>query len=121
MRAGGLGLGGMVVLLLLSWATGVDLLSLFGGAAGPAPTETVGTSGRVNATPEEERTVDMVDVVVGDAQGMWQELLGSRYQRTRTVLFRDVVQSACGFAQSATGPFYCPADRKVYLDLGFLS
>ena len=119
MRAGGLGIGGMLVLLLLSWATGVDLLSLFGGAAGPAPTETVGTSGRVNATPEEERLVDMVDAVVGDAQGMWQDLLGGRYQPTRAVIFRDAIQSACGFAQSATGPFYCPADRKVYLDLGF--
>ena len=119
MRAGGLGVGGLLVLLLLSWTTGVDFLSLFGGATSPAPTETVGTSGRVNASPEEERTVGMVDAVVGDAQDMWQDLLGGRYQRTTAVLFRDATQSACGFAQSATGPFYCPADRKVYLDLGF--
>ena len=48
------------------------------------------------------------------------DLLGGRYQRTTAVLFRDATQSACGFAQSATGPFYCPADRKVYLDLGIL-
>ena len=118
MRAGGLGIGGVLVLFLLSWATGVDFLSLFGGAVEPR-TETAGTSGPVAATPEEERLVDMVDAVVGDSQDMWKDQLGGRYQPTRAVLFRDAIQSACGFAQAATGPFYCPADRKVYLDLGF--
>jgi predicted metalloprotease len=119
MRAGGLGVGGLVVLLLLSWATGVDFTSMTDGGA--PPPETVGTTGTFRATPEEERLVDMVDAVVGDAQDMWQELLASRYQRTRAVLFRDAIESACGFAQSASGPFYCPADRKVYLDLGFFN
>ena len=120
MRAGGLGVGGIVVLLLLSWATGVDFTSLGTGGGAPPP-EMVGTSGEVKATPEEERLVDMVDVVVGDAQGMWRQQLGSRYQETRAVLFRNAIQSACGFAQSASGPFYCPADRKVYLDLEFFN
>lgn len=118
MRAGGLGIGGLLVVLLLSWITGVDFLSLI-GTDGRAPTETVGTSGRVNASPEEERLVDMVDAVMDDAQDTWRQLLGGRYQDTTAVVFRDAIQSACGFAQSATGPFYCPGDRKVYLDLGF--
>jgi predicted metalloprotease len=110
------------VLLLLSWFTGVDFLSLFAGAGGgSAPTESVGTGGKVATSPEEERLVDMVDAVVADAQNTWAQVLGNRYQRTTAVLFRDAIQSACGFAQSATGPFYCPADRKVYLDLGFFS
>ena len=61
----------------------------------------------------------MVDAVMDDAQDTWRQLLGGRYQDTKAVLFRDAINSACGFAQSATGPFYCPADRKVYLDLGF--
>jgi predicted metalloprotease len=61
----------------------------------------------------------MVDAVVDDAQDTWRQLLGGRYQETTAVLFRNATDSACGFAQSATGPFYCPADRKVYLDLGF--
>ena len=122
MAAGGLGLGGLLLLLVLSWATGIDLTSLAGGGGGSAPPpEAVGTSGSVNATPEEERMVDMVDVVMDDGQEMWKQLLGNRYQETRAVLFRDAINSACGFAQAATGPFYCPADRKVYLDLGFFS
>jgi predicted metalloprotease len=118
---GGLGIGGLLLLLLLSWFTGVDFLSLFSGAGGPAPTESVGTGGKVASSPEEERLVDMVDAVMDDAQNTWAQILGGRYQRTAAVLFRDAIQSACGFAQSATGPFYCPADRKVYLDLGFFS
>jgi predicted metalloprotease len=50
---------------------------------------------------------------------MWSEKLGGRYQPTKVVLFRDSIQSACGYAGAATGPFYCPGDHKVYLDLGF--
>jgi len=118
MGVGGLGIGGLLIVLLLSWFTGVDFLALLGGG-GSAPTESVGTTGRVNATPEEERLVDMVDAVMDDTQDTWSRLLGGRYQETTAVLFRDAIQSACGFAQAVTGPFYCPADRKVYLDLGF--
>src|SRR6266508_712695 len=51
----------------------------------------------------------------------WARILGNRYERTKVVLFRDAIQSACGFAEAATGPFYCPGDRKVYLDLGFFN
>ena len=65
--------------------------------------------------------VDFVDAVARDVQNTWSQLLGSRYERTRVVLFRDAINSACGFAESATGPFYCPRDQKVYLDLGFFS
>jgi predicted metalloprotease len=123
MGVGGLGVGGLLLLLLLSWFTGVDFLSLLGGSGGgSAPTESVGTTGgSIAASPEEERLVDMVDAVMDDAQDTWRQLLGSRYQETRAVLFRDATQSGCGFAQSVTGPFYCPADRKVYLDLGFFT
>lgn len=118
MRAGGLGIGGLLVLLILSWATGVDFLSLVGGGGG-APTESVGTSGTVASTPEEEKLVDFVDAVMKDSQMTWQQLLGDRYQPTKVRLFRDAIQSACGFAQSASGPFYCPGDHYIYLDLGF--
>jgi predicted metalloprotease len=115
-----MGIGGVLILLLLSWFTGVDFLSLVGGGGGPAPTESVGTSAPAASSPAEEKTVLFVDAVMQDAQGTWQELLGPRYQRTRVRLFRDAVQTTgCGFAESASGPFYCPADHHIYLDLGF--
>jgi predicted metalloprotease len=116
-RAIPLGLGGFLVVLVLSWLSGTNLFSLLGTDS--SPSQTVGTSGDVRSTPAEERMVDFVGAVAKDVQDAWSEKLGSRYQRTSLALFRDAVESGCGFAQSATGPFYCPADRKVYLDLGF--
>jgi hypothetical protein len=116
-----LGIGGFVVLLVLSWLSGTNLFSLLGTNGAPAPSQSVGTSGQVASSPAEERMVDMVGAVAKDAQDMWSDLLGSRYRRTKVVLFRDSIQSACGFAQSATGPFYCPDDQQVYLDLGFFN
>jgi len=119
-RSGGtaipLGIGGFLVVLVLSWLSGTNLFQLLGTQS---PSETAGTSGEVQSTPAEERKVDMVGAVAKDTQDVWAEVLGPRYQRTSVVLFRDAIDSGCGFAQSATGPFYCPADRKVYLDLGF--
>jgi len=113
-----LGLGGFIVLLLLSWVSGTNLFTLLGTDTN-APTGSAGTTGQVQTSPAEERRVDFVNAVTKDAQDMWAEKLGGRYERTRVVLFRDAIESACGLAQSATGPFYCPPDRKVYLDLGF--
>jgi predicted metalloprotease len=119
MRLGSLGIGGFLLLLLLSWATGTDLLSLLGGGgAGP---DTTGTSGQVQTSAEEERMVDFVDAVAGDVQRTWEQALGGRYERSSVVLFRDAINSACGFAEAATGPFYCPSDHLVYLDLGFFA
>ena len=120
MKAGGLGIGGLLVLLLLSWAPGVDFLSLVGSGGGP-PSASVGTTGSVATTAEEEKVVDFVGAVMDDTQTTWQQLLGSRYQPTKVRLFRDAIESACGFAESASGPFYCPGDHYVYLDLGFFS
>ncbi len=112
-----MGIGGLVLVLALSWLTGTDLTSLLTEVGGPASSGASG--GPVQSTPEEERMVDFVDAVARDTQDTWQRALGGRYQQTTVVLFRDAVESACGFAQSATGPFYCPPDRRVYLDLGF--
>jgi predicted metalloprotease len=124
-RSGGfgvarLGIGGFLVLLVLSWLSGTNLFSLL-GTGSPAPTQSVGTSGEVASSPAEEKLVDEVAAVTKDAQDMWAEKLGSRYRRTKVTLFRDSIQSACGFAQAATGPFYCPEDGQVYLDLGFFN
>lgn len=119
-RMAPLGLGGVVLLLALSLLTGQDFLSFLDGGA---PTETSAPSGSgtpaTGNSPAEERQVEFVSFVLDDAQDTWEQLLGSRYARARLVLFRDAINSACGFAESATGPFYCPGDRKVYIDLGF--
>jgi predicted metalloprotease len=118
---GGMGIGGLLLVLVLSWATGIDFFSLI-GTDGTSPPPAVGTTGgELRTTPDEEKLVDFVDAVMRDVHETWQSKLGGRYQETKAVIFRDVIRSACGMAESATGPFYCPADRQVYLDLGFFS
>jgi predicted metalloprotease len=113
-----IGIGGLIVLLILSWATGTNLLSLL-TPPGDVPSEGVTASRPVGSSPAEERSVDFVGAVMKDVQETWSALLPNEYEATRVVLFRDAIDSACGLAQSATGPFYCPQDRRVYLDLGF--
>jgi predicted metalloprotease len=114
-----IGLGGLLILLVLGWLTGTDFLSLLGGGEGGLPPSASVPSGSAVSSPEEERLVDFVDAVMRDAQGTWQQLLGDRYEQTRVRLFRDAIESACGMGESASGPFYCPGDHFVYLDLGF--
>jgi predicted metalloprotease len=113
-----IGLGGLAVLVVLSLLTGQNFLSFIdptgGGTAPPGD-----AAAPITASPEEEKLVEFVSFVLDDSQNTWTELLGNRYERARLVLFRDAVSSACGMAESATGPFYCPADRQVYIDLGF--
>ena len=111
-----IGIGGLLVLGLLSWVTGTDFLSL---ATDQSQPQVADSGAPVQSTPQEERKVDFVDAVAQDVQNTYEQAVGSRYERTRIVLFRDAIQSACGSAEAATGPFYCPADQKVYLDLGF--
>jgi predicted metalloprotease len=110
-----LGIGGVVILLVGSWLTGVDLFQVVGGGGGSTD---VVAERPASSSPEEEKMVDFVDAVTGDIQNTWTQKLGN-YQPTVAVLFRDSIQSACGLSSSATGPFYCPGDRKVYLDLSF--
>lgn len=113
-----LGIGGIVILALLSYATGTDFLSLLDSGALPVDPVSAGQPPRASS-PGEEHRVNFVDAVARDTQATWAQVLGPRYERTVVVLFTDAVESACGAADAATGPFYCPADRKVYLDLGF--
>ncbi|MGH7719098.1 MAG: KPN_02809 family neutral zinc metallopeptidase [Gemmatimonadaceae bacterium] len=116
-RMAGMGLGG-VVLIVLSLLFGQNLLD-DGGAAPPVAST---SEGAVQETPEEQRLVEFVSFVLDDVQGTWQQVLpraGVAYSDARLVLFRDMVQSGCGVGQSAMGPFYCPLDQRVYIDLGF--
>ncbi len=115
-----LGIGGTLVLIVLSYLFRTNLFTLFNGGGG-APTTAVSRATDPN-DPAEKREVEFVTFVLNDVQHTWEQLLpaaGTPYRHTKLVLFRDETQSGCGDAQSATGPFYCPEDEKVYLDLGF--
>lgn len=113
------GIGGVLVLLALSLLTGQNFLSLLDTGPQQATVPEGGSAAPAQSSPEEERLVQFVSFVLDDAQATWRRLLPGRYEPTRLVLFRDAIQSACGFAESASGPFYCPGDHKVYIDLGF--
>ena len=117
-----LGLGGIVILFVLSIVFKRDFFSLLNVSQG-------GTAGTTTSQPNpaqdarEQPLVQFVSFVLDDAQNTWKQLLpveaGVPYRDAKLVLFRDAVSSACGLAQSASGPFYCPGDQKVYIDLGF--
>jgi len=117
---GRMGLGGLVVVVILSLIFKQDFLGLLGGAGADTGTDVV--EGPVASTPEEERQVEFVSFVLDDAQANWTRIFasaGHQYQPATLVLYRDATQTACGFGQAASGPFYCPGDAKVYVDLGF--
>jgi predicted metalloprotease len=114
-----LGLGGALVLLVLSLIFKQNLFRLLDpNAAGNVPA----TAGLVETTAAEDTLVKFVSFVLDSAQSMWAQTvpsLGTEYRAAHLVLFRTDIQSACGFAETASGPFYCPGDHKVYIDLGF--
>jgi predicted metalloprotease len=126
MRAGGIGIGTLVILGLIGWALGINPLYLIGGAEilnrmwpsqPPAYSEATDKTG---GQPDQMK--EFVSAVLGSTEVQWTELFkqaNSRYQPPSLVMFSGATPSACGFAQSAMGPFYCPLDRKVYLDTSF--
>jgi uncharacterized protein len=114
-----IGLGGLVVLLVLSVIFKKDLVSDMGGLAGGGlPAEAPAGPPAALQDSIEEPMVQFMSSVLDSAQIGWSRQLQG-YQDAKLVLFRDAVNSACGFAEAATGPFYCPGDQKVYIDLAF--
>ncbi len=116
---GGLGLGGIVLVLAVSYFTGMNPLTLLNMLSGvqsmaPSPEEQPAPTG-----PVSDQLGKFASVVLADTETTWRTLLGSRYEDPRMVLFSGAVHSACGATSSAVGPFYCPGDHKVYLDLSF--
>jgi len=123
-RGGGAVGGGAVVVALIAALLGAPpgLVRQILGGAGDGVTQVRDPRPR---SPAEEKLVDFVKVVLGSTEDVWTEILpraGRRkYTPPRLVLFTDAVESACGMNSAAVGPFYCPPDRRVYLDLGFFA
>jgi predicted metalloprotease len=115
-----IGIGGFLILLVLSVVFKRDFLSLVGGGGAGSPVQT--SQPDTARDQREEPLVQFVSFVLDDTQKTWTQILSAQgipYRHAKLVLFRDSIDSACGMAQSATGPFYCPEDEKVYIDLGF--
>ena len=117
------GCGGAIILLVLSLLTGKNFFALFDGSGGGvAPAGQTQTAAPTDETPEESRSAQFAGFVMKDAQDVWTKIFADRnmqYERSRLVLYRDVTQTACGTGQAAAGPFYCPGDHRVYIDLAF--
>lgn len=117
---GGIGIG-TVVLALAAWYFGVDPRTVLHGAA-HQPVQQAPAGGPVQETPSEARSRHLVGQVLRDTERTWGTLFsehGRQYVKPKLVLFRGSTATACGAGQAAMGPFYCPADQKVYIDLGF--
>jgi len=111
------GLGGLVLLLLISWLTGTNPLDLISTSSVPQD-QSAGTTGVRDDDPQAK----FISVVLADTEDTWRDLFrqrGQAYVPPVLVLFNGATQSACGVGRSEVGPFYCSADRKVYLDLSF--
>jgi uncharacterized protein len=117
-----LGIGGAILLFVLSVLFKTNLFTLLGGGAGDSGPAAV-TRPDPARDAAEKPLVDFVSFALDDTQNTWTRLLpeqtGRPYRHAKLVLFRDSTQSGCGGARTATGPFYCPEDEKVYIDLGF--
>src|SRR5215475_8631483 len=126
-RTGGVGIGTIILLVLVGWALGINPLYLIGGAeilsglrgsqqeSQPAP-------GTAKTESPSDQMSEFVSAVLGSTEVQWKEIFakaGKTYEAPTLVMFSGATRSACGLAQSAMGPFYCPLDQKVYLDTSF--
>ena len=121
-RAGGIGVGTIVVLGLIGWALGIDPRLLIGGAEMMSRSGQTQQQTQVDTGTPSDETGRFVSAILGSTEAEWKEVFdqaGKSYQPPTLVMFSGATQSGCGFARSAMGPFYCPVDQKVYLDTSF--
>jgi len=117
----GLGLGGIVILAILGLVFFKDPMALL-GQGDPGAAQAPQTQQAPRQAASDDPQVDFVKAILGETEDTWREIFaanGQQYEEPTLVLFRNGVRTACGSASSAVGPFYCPGDHKVYLDLGF--
>jgi predicted metalloprotease len=113
---------GVIIIAVIAMFMGVDPNIILEGAKQLEAPQTQAPDGNYKGTSEEEKLKQFVSVVLADTEDTWRGIFqkaGRQYQDPRLVLFTGAVDSACGTANSAVGPFYCPGDQKVYIDLGF--
>lgn len=127
MRTGGLGIGAVVALSLIGWALGINPVVLINGAeqltgGGPVISQNAPARSGVQGTPSDQ-VGQFVARILGETEDVWSQVLpretGRQYERPVLVLFSGATASGCGSAEAAMGPFYCPLDRKLYLDTAF--
>ena len=117
---GGLSIGAVLVILVVAWVAGINPLELLNGGGGGSIITNNAPQGETGAPADEAG--QFVSVVLADTEDTWQRIFregGKTYRDPTLVLFTGQTSSACGFASAATGPFYCPGDQKVYIDLAF--
>ena len=126
MRLGGrgVGLGTIVIAVIAAWIFGINPLTVIGllSGGGGMPMQMPTQQAPAGAPPANDRMAAFVSTVLADTEDVWNEQfkrMGATYREPKLRLFRGLEPTACGTGDSAMGPFYCPADQKVYLDLGF--
>jgi predicted metalloprotease len=124
-RIGGAGGFGLIAVAILVWALGGDPIAVLTGGTGGQTIQVGGGGGGGQITPEDEQAAKFVSVTLADTEEVWKDVLqkeaGMDYTPTTLVLFKGQTYSDCGGATEATGPFYCPVDKKVYLDTDFFT
>ena len=117
-----MGIGGTVVLLVLSLIFGRDFIGGSDDTAAPSGSSSGEVAPPANESPAEAKEAQLVRFVFDTAQVTWSQVLGSegaRWRDAKLVLFRNATQTGCGVGQTAMGPFYCPNDQRIYIDLAF--